>query len=44
MKDEIKEITDNYFAYDYEDEHSARLYTINKINHIIVELKKGSDK
>ena len=37
----VKEIIDNYFSYDYENESMARLDTINKINHIIVELKEG---
>lgn len=39
---EIKEVVDDYFAYDYKNESTARLDTINKINHIIVE-SKGVD-
>lgn len=38
----IKEVVDDYFGYDYENESQARLDTINEINHIIVELK-GDD-
>ena len=40
---EIKEKIDDYFAYDYENESMARLDTLNKINHIIVDLKEGKE-
>ena len=41
---EIKKIVDDYYTYDYEDENLERLNVIEKINSIVFNELKESDK